>query len=92
MRTAPLRTLASSCLFYEEFHWVLGTVSSTEPPMVHDSLVSHDVNLLTPESNIRLERIQQAPDQASEVTWVLTPVLEEALLLEHVLGLYSEEL
>ncbi|CAM2111650.1 unnamed protein product [Caretta caretta] len=39
-----------SCLLYQDFDQVLGTVPSTKPSAVHDSLVSQDSNLLTPKS------------------------------------------
>lgn len=78
MRTAPLGTLfhLKSC---EDFDQVLGSVSGSEPPVVHDSLVRWDGDLLTSESNIALEGSQQPLDEASRVIQVLAPVPEEAL-------------
>ncbi|CAM2099227.1 unnamed protein product [Caretta caretta] len=35
----------SSCPFYEEFDWELSTALSTEPPALHDSLVSQESDL-----------------------------------------------
>ncbi|CAM2097667.1 unnamed protein product [Caretta caretta] len=59
---------SSSCLFYSEFDWGLGTVPRIEPPELHNNLVSQDGNLLTPESSIGLEGSQQVPDEATIVT------------------------
>ncbi|EMP39365.1 hypothetical protein UY3_03417 [Chelonia mydas] len=80
--------LPSYSLFYEGYDQVLGTAPSTEPPELHNSLVSQDGDLLTPESSI-------GPDDATKMTLLLKPVPKEALMLEqlqHILGLYSEEL
>lgn len=88
------RKSLSSCLFYKDFDQGLGTVPSTESPAVHNSLVSWDGNLLTPESSIESEESQQL-DQPSEVTLMLILLPREALppeQLQYVLGPYSEEL
>lgn len=60
-------TLLGTCLYPEEFDWVFGTVQSTEPPTLHDSLASRDGDFLTHESSIRLEGSQQAQDETTEV-------------------------
>ncbi|CAM2113323.1 unnamed protein product [Caretta caretta] len=62
MSTAPLSSL-SSCLFYEDFDWVLGTVQSTEPQAVHNSLVIQSGDHLTPKFSIGPEESQQVLDQ-----------------------------
>ncbi|CAM2095829.1 unnamed protein product [Caretta caretta] len=75
----------SSCLFHEEFDWVLGTALSTEPTAVHDSLISQDGNLLT----LKSKRSQQPLYEAYDVTLLLMTVLEEAMLpeqLQHILA------
>ncbi|KAH1186919.1 hypothetical protein KIL84_019668 [Mauremys mutica] len=68
---------------------------STEPPVVHDNLISWDGALLTRKSSIALEGSYQGLDQASVVTLVLAPIPKEALppeQLQHVLGPYLEKL
>lgn len=70
--------LLSHCTFYEELDQVLGTVPSTEPPALHDSLASWGANLLIHESSGGMEGASRRL-----MRLVLKPVPEEAAAARH---------
>ncbi|CAM2098404.1 unnamed protein product [Caretta caretta] len=80
--TVPDRRIFDN--LFLDFDSVLGIVQSTEPLAVHNNLISQDDNFLSPESNTAPERMWQQQDQTSDMTLVLMPVLEEALLPEQL--------
>ncbi|KAH1171643.1 hypothetical protein KIL84_007261 [Mauremys mutica] len=79
----------TSCLFYEDFDQVLGTVHGTN--VVHNDLESWDGTLLAPESSMGTDGSQQKePSEDNEMTLLLKPVPQEALLQEQQQHTYSE--
>ncbi|EMP33015.1 hypothetical protein UY3_09833 [Chelonia mydas] len=68
-QTRTLGNSPTSCLFYEEFDRVMGTVLSMESTVVHDELVSWGGVLLAPESSTGTNGNQlQALSEDGEVT------------------------
>lgn len=82
-------------IFYGDFDWVLGTMLSTEPTMLHDDLVSWDSALLVHKSSIGTGvSQQQALSGEHEVTLFFKPVPEQSVEQDQpqILGPYSESL
>ncbi|KAH1168123.1 hypothetical protein KIL84_003606 [Mauremys mutica] len=76
-----------------EFDQILETVASTELIVVQDNLLSWDGTAIThptPPSRTPPEK-RQPLDEGQELTLVPRLAIEEAMLAQHILGLYLEQ-